>query len=56
MEEKLCDNCKNFRPHYARNTRGYYIPLMYGHCVKPRLKKRFGDEKGCSHWEEKTNK
>ena len=34
-----CGNCKNFRMHYIKYSRGKYVALMYGHCVKPRLKK-----------------
>ena len=38
MEDKICGNCKNFRLHYIRYGKGDYRPLLYGHCVKPRLK------------------
>ena len=53
MEEKYCKNCAYFRLHYIRYGRGRYVPLHYGHCVKPRLKKRMADEKGCSYWMQK---
>lgn len=45
MEEKICGNCKNFRLHYIKYSRGHYVPLEYGHCVKPRLKKRIKSDK-----------
>ena len=51
---RTCENCKHFRQHFARDTRGYYNSLLYGHCVKPRVKKRFIGDKGCSYWEERT--
>ena len=53
MEEKYCKNCAYFRLHYIRYNRGRYAPLHYGHCVKPRLKKRSANEKGCSYWMQK---
>jgi len=39
--------------HYIKYSRGSYHALRYGHCVKPRLKKRDADEKACGYWEEK---
>ena len=53
MEDKKCKNCANFMLHYVKYSRGKYKPLYYGHCVKPRLKKRDADTKACIHWEEK---
>ncbi len=50
MENKSCKNCKNFRLHYIKYARGNYRALQYGHCVKPRLKKRYADEKACPLW------
>ena len=51
--DKFCKNCKNFRLHYIRYSRGNYSALTYGHCVKPRLKKRYADTNACEHWQEK---
>ena len=53
MKEKTCKNCANFRLHYIRYGRGRYSPLHYGHCVKPRLKKRDENEKACGYWTER---
>ena len=50
-----CSSCKNFRLHYIRHSRGNYSALFYGHCVKPRLKKRYADDKACVHWEERPD-
>lgn len=55
MEQKMCENCRNFRLHYIRYTRGNYAALNYGHCVKPRLKKRYCSDKVCAWWQEKNN-
>ena len=52
MEEKTCKNCAFFRLHYIRYGRGRYSP-HYGHCVKPRLKKREENEKACAYWTER---
>ncbi len=54
-KEQQCGNCKHFWRHYIRSGRGKYSALLYGHCVKPRLKKRFVKDKACSYWEEKNN-
>lgn len=53
-ECKTCANCSHFRPHYAKNAKGEYTPLLYGHCVTPRIKKRFVDSKACFYWEERN--
>lgn len=54
MEKQTCGNCAHFRLHYIRRTRKY-MPLRYGHCVYPRLKKREADEHACQYWKpEKT--
>lgn len=55
MENKHCIDCKHFRLHYIKYARGNYSALSYGHCVKPRLKKRFANDKACTYWEEKPN-
>ena len=47
MDNKRCINCKYFRLHYIKYARGNYSALSYGHCVKPRLKKRYTDDKAC---------
>lgn len=54
MEIKVCENCKNFRLHYIKYSRGNYSALAYGHCVKPRLKKRYANEKACLCWQDKA--
>lgn len=52
MPEERCGNCKYFRQHYTRTSRGRYWPLHYGHCVHPMLKKRRVEEH-CPYWEAK---
>lgn len=49
VPEEQCGNCKYFRRHYIRMSRGCYRSLRYGHCVHPRLKKR-REEEHCPHW------
>ena len=51
MDEKRCLDCKYFRLHYVRYPDGTFGALYYGHCTKPRLKKRFADDT-CELWEE----
>jgi len=45
LPEESCGNCKYFRKHYIRSYKGHYMPLGYGHCVYPRLKKRRAEER-----------
>ena len=54
MGEKTCKNSAYFRLHYIRYGRGKYSSLHYGHCIKPRLKKRGENEKACVYWREKN--
>ncbi len=51
MEQPCCGNCKHFRLHYIKYASRHYHPLHYGHCVKPRLKKREKETKACTHWQ-----
>ena len=53
MNAKNCGNCINFRLHYIKYSRGNYRALSYGHCVKPRLKKRYAEDNACAYWQEK---
>lgn len=55
MEPKTCSNCKHFRLHYIKYSRGNYSALRYGHCVKPRLKKREAQNKACQYWQDKKD-
>jgi len=52
VENKVYANCKNFILHYIKYARGNYSALKYGHCIKPRLKNRYANEKACSYWQE----
>ena len=52
-KNRACENCKNFRLHYIKYSRGNYSALSYGHCVKPRLKKRNAEDNACLFWETK---
>lgn len=49
--EKTCKSCAYFRLHYLRNSRGKYREMAYGHCMEPRLKIRFANNKACQHWQ-----
>lgn len=49
MPVKHCGECRYFREHYTKISRGRYRALEYGHCVHPRLKKRRAEEY-CPHW------
>ena len=48
--EKICGNCKHFKLHYVKYPNGEYVPLYYGHCVHPRLRKRESEKEACPHW------
>ena len=45
-----CADCLHYCGHYVK-FRESYIPLLYGHCVFPRLKKRSFDSPACKHFE-----
>ena len=51
MEQKTCTDCKHFRMHYIKIQNQYYVPIHYGHCVYPRLKKRESETPACEHFE-----
>ena len=51
MDNKECSNCKNFRLHYVKHAKGRYSSLSYGHCVHPRLKRRYSHDQGCCYWQ-----
>ena len=53
MESRTCCSCQYFRLHYIRDASGKYMALTYGHCVKPRLKKRYARDAACCHWQGK---
>ena len=46
---ETCGSGKHFRRHYIRLDDDDYLPLHYGHCVYPRLKKRRAEEY-CAYW------
>lgn len=50
--ENTCNNCKNFILHYSKPSKDHYCTTCYGHCIKPRIKRRNVDDKACAHWEE----
>lgn len=51
--KNTCGNCQNFRLHYIKYSRGNYSPLKYGHCVKPRCKKRYAADRECAYFEKR---
>ena len=51
MENERCGGCKYFIQHYIRYDDGEYVPILEGHCKKPRLKPRKADTPACQYWE-----
>lgn len=49
VSAEICRDCKYFRRHYICRDDNNYLPLHYGHCVYPKLKKRRAEEH-CAHW------
>lgn len=50
-----CESCKYFRQHYVKS--GYrYSPILYGHCVYPKLKKRDATTAACAYYKEREKK
>ena len=56
MNDKTCIDCKHFYRHYTRTAKGRYEALFLGHCIKPRLKKRYVDSKACENWDNQVKK
>jgi len=52
MEDIRCKNCVHFRQHYIKFGRGYR-EILYGHCVYPRLKKRYSADPACKYYKER---
>lgn len=54
MDEKKCENCKNFVLYYF-NHKGLYKPLRFGHCVCEKVlankTKRIYCDNVCEFWE-----
>ncbi len=55
MEVKNCKNCAYFRLHYVKGPKKY-SPLSYGHCVYPRLKRRYADTSACEYYQKIISK
>lgn len=49
-EERQCKNCEFFHRHYICQDDGEFIPLLYGYCTKPRLKKKYVNSGACVNW------
>ena len=47
--EEVCGNCQHFRLHYICMSENNYVPISYGHCVFPMLKRRRTEET-CPNW------
>ena len=52
---ETCATCLHFRRHYVRREKDWFMPLDYGHCVYPRLKKREPDQ-SCPCWTPRPNR
>lgn len=54
MDEKKCENCKNFILYYF-NHKGLYKPLRFGHCICEKVysnrTKRIYCNEVCNFWE-----
>ena len=55
MENESCGSCKYFMRHYIRYDEGDYVPILDGHCKKPRLKLRNAKTPACQYWERQNN-
>ena len=49
MNKQTCGSYAHFRLHDTRRGRRY-LPLCYGHCICPRLKKRDAAQAACQYW------
>lgn len=50
-----CEDCAHFRQHYVRRSRGVYMKVGSGHCVRPRRKPRYNDAKICDYFKPPEN-
>ncbi len=49
MNEKTCESCEHYIPHYVRIGRKFH-KIDFGHCVYPRIKNRDKATKACEHY------
>ena len=49
MEAKYCKNCAYFVQHYCKIKRKY-LPVVWGHCIEPRIKPRYEETPACERW------
>ena len=50
---KTCSDCLYYRQHYVHFC-GDYHKIPYGHCTKPRLRKRMSDSPACQRFDPTT--
>ena len=46
MKEYTCKDCEYFMRHYIKRAKRY-TPLIYGHCMEPRIKNRHINHPAC---------
>ena len=46
MLNETCKDCEYFMRHYIKRAKRY-VPLIYGHCMEPRLKNRDINHPAC---------
>lgn len=56
MEKENCGSCKHFMRHYIHYDDGEYVPILDGHCKRPRLKARKADATACQYWEKQAER
>ena len=54
--EKTCETCRNFRRHYVKRGRKWYIPIKLGHCGEPRIRYKQTDTPACHRYSEAQKK
>lgn len=52
-DTKNCDTCFYYRNHYVKLEDTYCV-INDGHCVFPKLKRRYADQPACSYYKQQS--
>lgn len=53
--ERTCESCVHFRPHYVPWENDKFRKIRCGHCTRPHIRHKDSESEACWRWEEKKN-
>lgn len=51
-DERVCNSCKHFHPHYRKSSNGMFYQINAGHCAYPRMKSKEAYD-SCKYFEKR---